>query len=60
MSILKKAFLYSSFSALVIKKFKKTSIEEFNFSEIIALRLTTSPNNEMFHSYFSKLQNGIL
>ena len=54
-SILKKAFLGSSCSALVIKKFKKIPVEEFHFSEIIVLYPATLPDNELFHSHFFKV-----
>ena len=56
-SILKKAFLGSSCSALVIKKFKKIPVEEFHFSEIIVLYPATLPDNELFHSHFFKVFN---
>ena len=56
-SILKKAFLGSSCSALVIKKFKKIPVEEFHFSEIIVLYPATLPDNELFHSHFLKVFN---
>ena len=54
LSVLKKAFLHSSCSALVIKKFKKIRVKEFNFSEIVVLNPLTLPNNELFDSHFSK------
>ena len=50
-SILKKVFLRSSCSELVILKIPA---EEFHFSEIIVLYPATLPNNELFHSHFSK------
>ena len=56
-SILKKAFLHSSCSALLIKKLKKIPLEEFHFSEIIVLHPASLPNNELFHSHFVKVFN---
>ena len=39
----------------MIKKLKKKPVEEFYYSEIIVLTSATSlPNNEPFHSLFSK------
>lgn len=49
--VLKKAFLQSSCSTVVTKKFKRIHGEEF--SEIAVLEPATLPNNELLHSHFS-------
>ena len=50
---MKKAYLRSSCSTVVTKKFKRVSVEEFLFSEITVLEPATLPN-ELFHSHFPK------
>ena len=51
---MKKAYLHSSCSTVVTKKFKRISVEDFLFSEITVLEPATLPN-ELFHSHFPKL-----
>ena len=50
---MKKAYLHSSYSTVVTKKFKRISVEEFLFSEITVLEPGPLPN-ELFHSHFPK------
>ena len=49
---MKKAYLHSSCSTVVTKKFKRISVEEFLFSEITVLEPALP--NELFHSHFPK------
>ena len=53
--VLKKAFLQSSCSTVVTKKFKRIHGEEF--SEIAVLEPATLPNNELLHRYFPTFFN---
>ena len=48
-----KAYLHSSCSTFVTKKFKRISVEEFLFSDITVLEPATLPN-ELFHSHSPK------
>ena len=58
--ILKKAFLCSSCSALVIKKFKKAPMKEFRFRKIMVLHAATFPNKQLSHNHFSKFLKTIV
>ena len=52
-SVLKKAYLHSSCSTVVTKKFKRMPVKEFFFSETTVLEPATLPN-ELLHSHIPK------